>query len=71
MKLYNIESAPSDGSFFICWKGKEAMILNKPKGCALGKWKKHKGEWYGSFENFDPTHWQPLFNLSKKSLSFS
>ena len=56
-----IETAPKNGNPFICWNGKEMLILNQPKGCSLGRWEKSGKNWFGGFIRFDnPTHWMPL-----------
>ena len=57
-KWMPFESAPNDGKQFIAWNGEEMAILNKPPGCALGRWSKHNGKWYGAMVLFkNPTHW--------------
>jgi hypothetical protein len=61
MEWQPIETAPTNGKQFICWNGEEMLILNKPKGHALGRWEKISKKWTGSFVRFDnPTHWMPL-----------
>lgn len=55
-----IETIPTDGTFVIVWNGSEMAILNKPGTCALGRWSRHKGQWYGAIQCFgSPTHWAP------------
>lgn len=57
----SFETAPRDGSFFICWNGEDMKILNQPENCYLGEWYFIDGEWCGAFVRFDnPTHWMPL-----------
>lgn len=55
------ESHPKDGSQFIVWNGEEMAILNKPTGCALGRWKKIGKSWFGCLIRFDnPAHWRKI-----------
>lgn len=56
-----IETAPQNGTPFLCSNGHEMQVLNQPKGYALGRWIKVGREWEGHIVRFDtPTHWMPL-----------
>lgn len=56
-----IDTAPKDGTKFLCTNKEHYSVNNQPPGCFFGKWDFLNGSWRGSANmEFEPTHWMPL-----------
>lgn len=58
-----IDSAPTDGTFFLATDGTTFKVLNWPPNHYLGvwDWNDKRQQWRGAGDSFiNPTHWMPL-----------